>query len=123
MFGDVGHGLLMTSFAAVIIIFEKKFSQTKSDNEIWNIFFGGRYIILLMGIFSIYTGLIYNDMFSKSLNVFGSSWMNNYNEKIVTNHSYLSLDPIDAYSQKPYPFGLDPVWQVNLNLKYQFMTY
>lgn len=108
MFGDIGHGLILLLFSIFVIVKEKKFESAKSDNEIWNIFFFGRYIILLMGLFSIYTGFIYNDIFSKSLNIFGTGWK-------VKNISYeadvIMLDPAKQFS-KPYVLGMDPTWQV-----------
>lgn len=113
MFGDLGHGLIMAMFGLWMIVKEKPLAAKKTDNEIWNIFFGGRYIIFLMGAFSMYTGFIYNDIFSKSLNLFGSAWSINYNTSTVMTSKSLQLDPsgID-YAQTPYPVGLDPVWQV-----------
>lgn len=104
-------GLIMTLFAVFMIVKEKKFLAQKSSSEIWTIFFAGRYIILLMGLFSIYAGLIYNDVFSKSLNIFGSSWYITYNEKTILENPFLQLDPAtNDYKQYPYPMGMDPVW-------------
>ena len=57
-----------------LVIREDSLAKKAGSNEIFNIFFGGRYIITMMGVLSIYTGLIYNDVFSKSLNIFGSHW-------------------------------------------------
>lgn len=111
MFGDLGHGAIMAAFGLWMVMKEKPLAAKKSDNEIWNIFFGGRYIILLMGIFSMYTGFIYNDIFSKSLNLFGSGWAINYNTSTIMSNKALQLDPAND-TVKTYPFGLDPVWQV-----------
>ncbi|XP_003486240.1 V-type proton ATPase 116 kDa subunit a isoform X2 [Bombus vosnesenskii] len=117
MFGDTGHGLIMFLFGGWMVLKEKPLAAKKSDNEIWNIFFGGRYIIFLMGLFSMYTGLIYNDIFSKSLNIFGSYWRINYNISTIVTNKELQLNPSDTeqYLQIPYPLGMDPVWQLAEN--------
>ncbi|KAF8520194.1 H+-ATPase subunit [Hysterangium stoloniferum] len=96
MFGDIGHGFIIFVAALMMILGERK--MAKADlGEIIGTFFYGRYIILLMGLFSIYTGLMYNDIFSKSLHIWTSGW-----------------DFLDSIHGVPnghvYPFGLDPGW-------------
>jgi len=111
MFGDAGHGLIMALFGLWMVLKERNLLQQKSTNEIWLTFFNGRYIILLMGCFSIYTGLMYNDVFSKSLNIFGSSWKPVKLEPAEKfyKHNHYSLDPQKQYDGSPYIFGIDPV--------------
>jgi V-type H+-transporting ATPase subunit a len=66
-----------------------------------------------MGLYSMYTGFVYNDVFSKSLNIFGSYWTVNYNMSTITSNKDLQLNPSTKdYYQYPYPIGVDPVWQV-----------
>lgn len=116
MFGDLGHGLIMMLFGAWMVTNEKTLGMKKSGSEIWNIFFAGRYIVLMMGCFSMYTGVVYNDVFSKSMNIFGSTWRQNYNASTISSNIALQLDPKgDDLIVDIYPIGLDPIWQAASN--------
>lgn len=115
MFGDAGHGLIMSLFALWMVLKERNLAQA-GGSEIWLTFFNGRYMILFMGLFSIYTGIIYNDVFSKSVNVFGTSWKP---PALAPNSSFYPADvilsPRYTFSDSPYPIGMDPIWQVSQN--------
>uniref|UniRef100_A0A669DDI1 V-type proton ATPase subunit a n=1 Tax=Oreochromis niloticus TaxID=8128 RepID=A0A669DDI1_ORENI len=125
MFGDMGHGLLMTCAALYLVVRESRLLAQKSDNEMFNMIFAGRYIILLMGIFSVYTGVIYNDCFSKSLNMFGSGWSvrpmfgpkgANWTSETLDGNPVLQLDPaVPGVFGGPYPLGIDPIWNIATN--------
>ncbi|XP_076005752.1 V-type proton ATPase 116 kDa subunit a isoform X13 [Genypterus blacodes] len=125
MFGDMGHGALMTCAALYLVIRESRLLSQKSDNEMFNMVFAGRYIILLMGMFSIYTGIIYNDCFSKSLNMFGSGWSvrqmfgskgANWTTETLDGNAVLQLDPaVPGVFGGPYPLGIDPIWNLASN--------
>ncbi|CAG06270.1 unnamed protein product, partial [Tetraodon nigroviridis] len=118
MFGDVGHGILMTLAALWMVLEEKDPKLRNNSNEIWRMMFGGRYLILLMGLFSIYTGAIYNECFSKSLSTFNSGWHvkpmfdnNVWNSSVLSGTQFLPMDPVvPGVFTSPYPFGIDPIW-------------
>ncbi|EHB12998.1 V-type proton ATPase 116 kDa subunit a isoform 2 [Heterocephalus glaber] len=58
MFGDFGQGFVMFLFALRLVLNEDH-PRLAQSQEIMRTFFKGRYILLLMGLFSVYTGLIY----------------------------------------------------------------
>ncbi|CAG9815738.1 unnamed protein product [Phaedon cochleariae] len=110
MFGDCGHAVIMLAFGLWLVLAEKKIGAQKNKSEIFSIFFSGRYIILLMGIFSLYTGFLYNDIFSKSMNIFQTSWYVN-SSSLDLSLEEIDLTPKDNYMGTPYFIGIDPAWQ------------
>ena len=63
MFGDIMHGFLLFMFA-LFLCFGK-------DGPDASVFRPLRYIFLLMGLFSFYNGLLYNDFTSNGTKIFG----------------------------------------------------
>ncbi|KAF1757977.1 hypothetical protein GCK72_014435 [Caenorhabditis remanei] len=123
MFGDAAHGAILLLAGLFFIKNERKIEAKKIRDEIFNTFYGGRYIMMLMGLFSIYTGFLYNDAFAKSFNVFGSGWSNSYNETQLDwwiarayrkkREFALELVPEKSFDyEKTYPFGVDPIWNI-----------
>ena len=99
MFGDIMHGTMLIVFSS-IICFSKRTPGT-IIGELGRI----RYLLLLMGIFSFYCGLIYNDFTSIPTKIFGESCYNMpHNEEEIT----LKSDCI-------YPIGVDPSWYLGKN--------
>ncbi|CAJ0597797.1 unnamed protein product [Cylicocyclus nassatus] len=129
MFGDMGHGAIMLMAALFFILKEKQLEAARIKDEIFQTFFGGRYVIFLMGAFSVYTGLLYNDAFAKSLNIFGSGWTNCYDIQEIDRlqlppEKMLMLIPEKAYDSAggPYPIGVDPVWNLAESNKLNFLN-
>ncbi|KAJ9186511.1 hypothetical protein P3X46_002075 [Hevea brasiliensis] len=104
MFGDWGHGICLLLVTLYLIIREKKLSSKKLG-DIMEMTFSGRYVIMMMAIFSIYTGLIYNEFFSVPFELFGPSAYA-CRDQSCRDASTAGLIKV----RDTYPFGVDPKW-------------
>ncbi|KAM5583926.1 V-type proton ATPase subunit a1 [Rosa sericea] len=105
MFGDWGHGICLLMGALVLIARERKLSAQKLGSFM-EMLFGGRYVLLLMSLFSIYCGLIYNEFFSVPFHIFGGSAYKCRDATCSDAHTVGLIKYRD-----PYPFGVDPSWR------------
>ncbi|MCP9265386.1 hypothetical protein DINM_020665 [Dirofilaria immitis] len=100
MFGDLGHGILMLIAGLWMVLREKNLEARNIKDEIFTMFFGGRYIILLMGIFR---------------NAEIESW----DRQSILMHKEMLIDlpPSRSYMHDsgPYWFGVDPIWNMAKN--------
>jgi V-type H+-transporting ATPase subunit a len=68
-------------------------------NEIFRMCFGGRYLLVSMGIMGVYCGTLYNDCMSIPISLYPSTWG----------------EPAEEGAGAPrvgavYPYGVDPAW-------------
>jgi len=94
MFGDIGHGSLLFLFALYLVLFKDSIYK---NHPFMIPFLKARYILLLMGFFATFAGVIYNDFMSKPLKLFDSCWT-------VTDTDATLIDDC------VYPVGVDYQW-------------
>ena len=104
MYGDIGHGTILTLAAVYLLWSERRMMEQERRgqmNEIVSMVFGGRYLLLLMGLFAVYCGFVYNDCFSIPMPLFPSSFTFTHVKR---------TQPLSVASSGVYPFGVDWQW-------------
>ena len=115
MYGDIGHGVLLTLFALFLIRNEAKLDKSRRQGtlgEIPSMAFGGRYVLLLMGMFAIYCGIIYNDVMSIPTHLYTSNY-GTYDDDpsaFNTNNTWETNQTLYPIHDTVYPVGVDPEW-------------
>jgi len=112
MFGDIGHGIMMTMAGGLIILFEKQL-KAAAANDMFGTIYDGRYNIFMMGLFATYAGFIYNELFSVPLEALGSTmWCSGE----MDDPSCLNIPGINAST------SLQKWIRTNINEAYDFKT-
>eukprot|EP00347_Sterkiella_histriomuscorum_P000740 403374687 len=97
MFGDIGHGSVLLLIGIILCLFNSYLDRIQSMRGVLML----RYLILLMGFFATFSGLVYNDFMSIPLNLFDSCYSSETGRMLKIGCQY--------------PFGIDPIWYLSKN--------
>lgn len=112
MFGDVGHGFGLLCFALFMIYKEKEWANQKL-NELIELPFAGRYVILLMSLFAIYCGFLYNEILSVPMPLAKSAWIcppEAAGQCALDVYTDANEGPL-GHPKRIYEFGIDWQWK------------
>jgi V-type H+-transporting ATPase subunit a len=109
MFGDIGHGSLLLLFGIILCLLSNKMKGGSMEA-----FSQIRYLVLLMGFFATFNGVIYNEFFAIPTQLFDSCYQDELT--VLTNDANGTLPKEFGYyvknpgQQCVYPVGFDSRW-------------
>jgi V-type H+-transporting ATPase subunit a len=107
MYGDVFHGGCLLLFGIYLCLFS---DSLKLSGETGRMLAGVRYLLLMMGFFAVYAGLMYNDFLSLGVNLFPTRYSISSMDEKGNFEMSSNFDVFADETSGPYPFGLDPAW-------------
>lgn len=108
MFGDYGHGSLLFFVGCVLCLGEPYIKNTPAKDLLI-----GRYLLLMMGTFAMWTGLLYNEFFAIPNEWFTSCFnINTRSNDELANGGIYTYNDFDNCN---YAFGIDPAWYTTVN--------
>ena len=111
MFGDIAHGLILFIFGLYLLLNAKNLKE--NPNSMLQSSGPLKYMIPMMGFFSLYCGFLYNDFASTSLPLGNSCWENVYKQVKVDQNTIEYFDT--AKKNCNYIFGIDHKWNSSTN--------
>lgn len=109
MFGDIAHGAVLFCIGLYITVFADDIR--KDENSKMKLFLPIRYLLLMMGFFSFFSGMLYNDFGSIPIPISNTC----YENKEIK----LPDNKVEYFGEKKkdcnYYFGIDHKWYISTN--------
>lgn len=102
MFGDMGHGLMLLAFSLFVLLVQFPSYVNNPISQVVKAAKPFRYLLVSMGFFAVYAGLIYNEFFGLSLPLFATCYKKHP-------HKFSKKDGC------VYPVGIDTTWAKSAN--------